>query len=116
MPPGVPYIIGNEAAERFNYYGMKSILTVFMAHYILNKSGVLAPMQPNEAYKYTNYFVFGVYFLPMLGAILAVGWLGKYWTILSLSIVYCLGSLTLAFLVTFWFIVLGSWTMLVIGL
>ena len=36
MPPGVPYIIGNEAAERFNYYGMKSILTVFMAHYILN--------------------------------------------------------------------------------
>ena len=43
MPPGVPYIIGNEAAERFNYYGMKSILTVFMAHYILNNSGALAP-------------------------------------------------------------------------
>ena len=33
MPPGVPYIIGNEAAERFSYYGMKSVLTVFMAHY-----------------------------------------------------------------------------------
>ncbi len=31
MPPGVPYIIGNEAAERFSYYGMKSVLTVFMA-------------------------------------------------------------------------------------
>ena len=44
MPPGVPYIIGNEAAERFSYYGMKSVLTVFMAHYILNQSGVLAPM------------------------------------------------------------------------
>ncbi len=41
MPPGVPYIIGNEAAERFSYYGMKSVLTVFMAHYILNQSGVL---------------------------------------------------------------------------
>ena len=61
MPPGVPYIIGNEAAERFSYYGMKSILTVFMAHYILNKSGALAPMDPNEAYKYTHYFVSGVY-------------------------------------------------------
>ena len=48
MPPGVPYIIGNEAAERFSYYGMKSVLTVFMAHYILNQSGVLAPMQENE--------------------------------------------------------------------
>jgi POT family proton-dependent oligopeptide transporter len=21
MPPGVPYIVGNEAAERFSYYG-----------------------------------------------------------------------------------------------
>jgi POT family proton-dependent oligopeptide transporter len=26
MPPGVPYIIGNEAAERFSFYGMRSIL------------------------------------------------------------------------------------------
>ena len=43
MPPGVPYIIGNEAAKRFSYYGMKSVLTVFMAHYILNQSGVLRP-------------------------------------------------------------------------
>ena len=83
MPPGVPYIIGNEAAERFSYYGMKSVLTVFMAHYILNQSGVLAPMQENEAYMYTHYFVFGVYFLPILGAIIADSWLGKYWTFLS---------------------------------
>ena len=77
MPPGVPYIIGNEAAERFSYYGMKSVLTVFMAHFILNQSGLLAPMQENEAYMYTHYFVFGVYFLPILGAILADGWLGQ---------------------------------------
>src|SRR3989442_1157705 len=77
MPPGVPYIIGNEAAERFSYYGMKSVLTVFMAHYILNQSGVLAPMQENEAYMYTHYFVFGVYFLPILGAIIADGFLGN---------------------------------------
>jgi proton-dependent oligopeptide transporter, POT family len=116
MPPGVPYIIGNEAAERFNYYGMKSILTVFMAHYILNQSGVLAPMQPNEAYKYTHYFVSGVYYLPILGAMIADGWLGKYRTILSLSIVYCLGSLTLACLDTSWGIGIGQRTMLAVGL
>ena len=30
MPGGIPYIIGNEAAERFSFYGMKAILTVFM--------------------------------------------------------------------------------------
>jgi POT family proton-dependent oligopeptide transporter len=116
MPPGVPYIIGNEAAERFNYYGMKSILTVFMAHYILNQSGALAPMQPNEAYKYTHYFVSGVYYLPIVGAIIADGWLGKYRTILWLSIVYCFGSLTLACLDTSWGIAVGQRTMLAIGL
>jgi proton-dependent oligopeptide transporter, POT family len=116
MPPGVPYIIGNEAAERFNYYGMKSILTVFMAHYILNNSGALAPMQPNEAYKYTHYFVSGVYYLPILGAIVADGWLGKYRTILWLSIVYCFGSLTLACIDTSWGIGIGQRTMLAIGL
>src|SRR5213083_2887453 len=116
MPPGVPYIIGNEAAERFSYYGMKSVLTVFMAHYILNRSGVLAPMQENEAYMYTHYFVFGVYFLPILGAIIADGFLGKYWTILSLSIVYCLGNLTLACMATTWEIAIGQRTMLIIGL
>src|SRR5881396_392117 len=116
MPPGVPYIIGNEAAERFSYYGMKSVLTVFMAHYILNQSGVLAPMSPNEAYMYTHYFVFGVYFLPILGAIIADGWFGKYWTILSLSIVYCLGNLTLACMATAWGIAIGQRMMLLIGL
>jgi POT family proton-dependent oligopeptide transporter len=116
MPPGVPYIIGNEAAERFNYYGMKSILTVFMAHYILNNSGVLAPMQPNEAYKYTHYFVSGVYYLPIVGAIVADGWLGKYRTILWLSIVYCFGSLTLALIDTSWAIAIGQRTMLAVGL
>src|SRR5437660_8349912 len=116
MPPGVPYIIGNEAAERFSYYGMKSVLTVFMAHYILNECGVLAPMQENAAYMYTHYFVFGVYFLPILGAIIADGFLGKYWTILSLSIVYCLGNLTLACMATSWGIGVGQRTMLAVGL
>src|ERR1043166_7825610 len=116
MPPGVPYIIGNEAAERFSYYGMKSILTVFMARYILDRSGGLAPMNDNESYMYTHLFVFGVYLLPVLGAILADGFLGKYWTILSLSIVYCLGNLTLACMGTSWGIAIGQRVMLLVGL
>ena len=33
MPPGIPYIVGNEAAERFSFYGMKAILIVFMTEY-----------------------------------------------------------------------------------
>ena len=73
-------------------------------------------MSPNEAYKYTHYFVSGVYYLPIFGAIIADGWLGKYRTILWLSIVYCLGSLTLACMDTSWGIGIGQRTMLAIGL
>ncbi len=116
MPPGVPYIIGNEAAERFSYYGMKSILAVFMTTYILNKMGKLDPMHEHEADQYTHYFVSGVYYLPVLGAILADGVFGKYLTIFSLSIVYCLGHLTLAFMDTAWGIAVGERTMLIVGL
>jgi POT family proton-dependent oligopeptide transporter len=29
-PKAVPYIIGNEAAERFSFYGMRSILVTFL--------------------------------------------------------------------------------------
>ena len=34
IPKGIPYIIGNEAAERFSFYGMKGILVVFMTKYL----------------------------------------------------------------------------------
>ena len=55
---------------------MKSVLTVFMAHYILNQVWRARADEPNEAYMYTHYFVFGVYFLPILGAIIADGLAG----------------------------------------
>ena len=96
MPPGVPYIIGNEAAERFSFYGMRSILTVFMTTYLMSAGGKLAVMNDTEATAWFHEFVFGVYFLPILGAIISDGFLGKYRTILSLSVVYCLGHLALA--------------------
>src|SRR5437762_3062625 len=96
MPPGVIYIVGNEAAERFSYYGMNSILVVFMTHSLLNSQGALAPMADEQAKGWYHLFVFSVYFLPILGAILGDAILGKYRTILFLSIVYCFGHLALA--------------------
>ena len=41
MPKGIPYIIGNELAERFSFYGMKTILIVFMTQYLMNSNGDL---------------------------------------------------------------------------
>ncbi|HYJ07172.1 MAG TPA: POT family MFS transporter [Chthoniobacterales bacterium] len=116
MPPGVPYIIGNEAAERFSFYGMRSILTVFMTAYLVNRMGQLSPMGDAEARAWFATFVSAVYFLPILGAILAEGFLGKYNTILWLSIVYCLGHLALAFMDTAWGIGFGQEKVLAIGL
>jgi len=66
MPPGVPYIIGNEAAERFCFYGMKTILVVFMTKFLLDRHGNLTPMSDEEAKGYYHLFVAGVYFFPII--------------------------------------------------
>src|SRR5438445_2493993 len=96
MPPGVPYIVGNEAAERFSYYGMNSILVIFMTKYLLDPQGHSAQMGEAQADAWYHTFVSCLYFLPLLGAFLGDAVLGKFRTILFLSIVYCFGHLALA--------------------
>jgi proton-dependent oligopeptide transporter, POT family len=116
MPPGVPYIIGNEGAERFSFYGMRTILIGFMTQFMLNKSGVLQGMPENEAQGWFHQFVSSVYWMPFFGALISDGWLGKYRTILYLSIVYCFGHFTLAFMDTAAGIHFGQKWVLAIGL
>lgn len=95
MPKGISYIIGNEAAERFSFYGMKAILVVFMTTHLMGADG-LEPMSESDARICYHQFNALVYFTPLLGAIIADVFLGKYRTILFLSLVYCLGHLMLA--------------------
>lgn len=95
-PAGIPYIIGNEAAERFSFYGMKAILVIFMTKYMMNKMGEADHMSEDQAKTWYHLFTSAVYFTPILGALLSDVFFGKYKTILSLSIVYCLGHLALA--------------------
>ncbi len=97
MPPGIPYIIGNEAAERFSFYGMRTILVVFMVQYLHFMDGRAGnAMSNNQAVGYYHDFASWVYFTPLIGALVADVFFGKYRTILWLSIVYCLGHLALA--------------------
>ncbi|MBS0264692.1 MAG: POT family MFS transporter [Planctomycetes bacterium] len=96
MPPGIPNIIGNEAAERFSFYGMKAILTVFMTKFLVDAAGQLDLMSESQAKSYYHLFVASAYFFPVIGAIVADVWFGKYNTIIALSLVYCLGHLALA--------------------
>lgn len=96
MPSGIPYIIGNEMAERFSFYGMRAILYLFMTTALVTHDGAADLMGDAEAKKWTHLFIAGVYFTPLIGALIADLWLGKYRTIISLSLVYCLGHLALA--------------------
>jgi proton-dependent oligopeptide transporter, POT family len=97
-PKAIPYIIGNEAAERFSFYGMRSILPTFLVMQFFNPTGnpalqVVAEAQSNEQ---VHLFVSLAYFTPMIGAVLADWFFGKYKVILYVSIIYCIGHLFLA--------------------
>ncbi|MGO8700851.1 MAG: MFS transporter [Limisphaerales bacterium] len=83
FPSQIKYIIGNEACERFSYYGVLGILELYLKdHMNFGDSG---------ATEVLHYFGTAVYFLPLLGGWLADRYLGRYWTILSISLFYCLG-------------------------
>jgi proton-dependent oligopeptide transporter, POT family len=94
-PKGVKYIIGNEGCERFSFYGMKSILQVHLTTLFV-AGGMYEQLGEENAQEMVHLFVAGVYAFPMIGAIIADRLLGKYHTILWLSMVYCLGHLVLS--------------------
>lgn len=96
MPPGIPYIIGNEAAERFSFYGMKAILAIFMTKYLLDSHGAANFMSDTVAKEWVHYFTCAVYATPIVGAILSDWLFGKYRTIMWLSLFYCAGHGVLA--------------------
>lgn len=93
-PRQIPYIIASEACERFSFYGMRNILTPFLMTALL--LSVPEHLRAGEAKDVFHSFVIGVYFFPLLGGWLADRYLGKYNTILWLSIVYVIGHLFLA--------------------
>ncbi len=88
-PPQIKFIIGNEAAERFSYYGMVSILMVYI-------TGVLEKSQDDAAF-IIHGFKFFNYFMPLLGAWVSDRFWGRYRTILWISLAYCAGHGVLAF-------------------
>jgi proton-dependent oligopeptide transporter, POT family len=93
-PAQVKYIIGNEACERFSFYGMRNILTAFLVDYLLLTSPV-AERAP-RAKEIFHLFAMAVYFTPLFGGYLADRHWGKYRTILWLSLVYSAGHALLA--------------------
>jgi POT family proton-dependent oligopeptide transporter len=88
FPRQIRYIVGNEACERFSYYGMRSILVIFMTQYLF--------MKQNDAVSVYHLFISANYFLTLFGGYVADRFWGKYRTIFWLSLVYCAGHAVLA--------------------
>lgn len=108
----------NECCERFSYHGMRGmfinakkkfhklknnilkitnniyliLIQVILALYFRNKLGY------NDDISTIIYHVFTmlVAFFPLLGALMADAWIGKFKTILYLSIVYAIGQILLS--------------------
>jgi POT family proton-dependent oligopeptide transporter len=84
FPSQIKFIIGNEACERFSYYGVLGILELYLKERM--------KMGDDGATEVVHYFGTAVYFLPLFGGWLADRYLGRYRTILSISLFYCLGN------------------------
>lgn len=88
FPSQIRYLAWNEGCERFSFYGMSSILTIYMARHL--------GLPDSEAEGNFHLFVFAAYVTPLVGAWLADRFFGRYGIILWLSLGYVLGHATIA--------------------
>ncbi len=86
-PIGFWFFFWGEFAERASYYGMRTILTLYLTAAVGLAATEAGPIQ----YR----FKAAVYFLPLLGGFIADRFFGKYWTIVGFSIPYIAGHFIL---------------------
>jgi POT family proton-dependent oligopeptide transporter len=89
MPGGIPFIIVNEFAERFCFYGLNAMLAVFLVQFL--------HFGEAQATTWGSLFKSGAYFFPLLGAVVSDVFWAKFRTILTFSLVYVVGCVVLAF-------------------
>jgi len=94
FPSQIKFIVGNEACERFSYYGIRSILALYISTVLYRE---LPEGQARDvATSIIHTFIFANYFTPLMGAWLSDKLWGRYNTILYVSLIYCLGNAVLA--------------------
>uniref|UniRef100_A0A3Q2X4B9 Solute carrier family 15 member 1a n=1 Tax=Haplochromis burtoni TaxID=8153 RepID=A0A3Q2X4B9_HAPBU len=87
-PLSIFFIVVNEFCERFSYYGMRAVLVLYFKYFL--------QWDEDLATSIYHTFVALCYLTPILGAIVADSWLGKFKTIVYLSIVYTIGQVAMA--------------------
>lgn len=88
MPSSIWFIVSNEFAERFCFYGINSILVAYMVSHMKFPDG--------KALAWGALFKSAAYFFPVLGAIISDVFWGKFRTIFVFSIFYATGCICLA--------------------
>jgi len=86
MPAGIPYIVSNESAERFCFYGINSILTIYLVQFL--------HFTDAKGAAWKSWFKSGAYFFPMIGAIVSDVFWGKFRTIMTFSLAYIAGCVS----------------------
>jgi dipeptide/tripeptide permease len=81
------FFFWGEFAERASFYGMRTILALYLTSVLGFAATDAGPIQ----YR----FKAAVYFLPLLGGFIADRFFGKYWTIVGFSIPYVAGHFIL---------------------
>jgi POT family proton-dependent oligopeptide transporter len=87
-PPQIRFVIGNEALERFAFYGARSILTSYLVTHLV--------VPERDAKAWFHAFLMATYVTPLVGGWLADRFLGRFATILRFSILSIAGYAVLA--------------------
>jgi proton-dependent oligopeptide transporter, POT family len=103
MPSGIPFIVVNEFAERFCFYGVNAILVQYMIQFL--------HFGDAKAQSWQAMFKSAAYFFPLLGAMVSDIFLAKFRTIIYFSLVYIAGCVLLAFSTNDTTLVLGMFFM-----
>merc|ERR1719431_1211821 len=84
------FIISMETCERFSYYGMNTILTIYLIS--LFKRTYSVEKANDVSTIFYHVYKFGCYASGLIGAALADSYVGKYRTIFYIGIMYAIGQ------------------------
>ncbi|KAG7313614.1 hypothetical protein JYU34_000770 [Plutella xylostella] len=84
-PTSIFCIIATEFCERFSFCGLRTILSLYLRNVLC--------LHENSATVVYHIFIMMCYTMPLVGAILADNFLGRYKVILYFSIIYFIGTI-----------------------
>jgi POT family proton-dependent oligopeptide transporter len=92
QPRGFWFVFWGELAERASFYGMRTVLALYLLDVLRFESGSAASVM--------TFFLAAAYLAPLLGGFVADRFLGRFGTIAAFALPYLAGHLVLGFVPT----------------